>query len=139
MTTIAALNDKYADIFKLQNLAFFVDALSPLQATLPSLKKFIQYANTQRNEVEAKYILWMVTYEFPSLSDLATRLEGIGNRVREEELALYVRRKDVLTVVKELDQKKLDASVSSLRKRLDKHCDSSDEKVGRITCYVIHI
>ena len=126
LNDMAQQNDKYANIFKLQNLKYFIDFLTPLQSSIMSLKKFINYSTIQKLEIESKYVLWMVTYEFPSLSDLAIRMEGIGGRVREEELSLYIRRKDVLTVVKELDAKKLDLSVSELRKRLQKHCDSTD-------------
>jgi hypothetical protein len=81
----------------------------------------VQFAAIQRQEAESKYVNWMVAYEFPSLSALASRMDGIGSRVREEELALYVRRNDVMTVIKELDLKKVEESVSTMRKRLDKH------------------
>lgn len=125
--TISQQNEKYADIFKLQNYAFFEETLVNAQETFTSLKAFIDDAVEGRIENENKYILWMVTYEFPSLANLANRLEGVGRRVREEELALYIRRKDVLNVVRDLDIKKLESSVSTMRKRLEKHCDSSED------------
>merc|ERR1719231_1829691 len=74
-----------------------------------------------------KYIQWMVSYEFPALSDLALRMDGIANRVHGEELSLYIRRKDVVNVVKELDLKTVESSVSVLRKRLEKHFNSDYE------------
>ena len=90
ISVFASQNDKYADVIKLQNFYYFEHSLKDLST--PSISKFAKFAAQQREEAEARYILWMVTYEFPSLSDLATRMEGVGSRVREEELALYIRR-----------------------------------------------
>jgi len=129
LTNISNQNIKYSDIFKLKNLCYYEVTLTNIsQSTIPSLKKFISYVISQRIEVESRYIVWMVSYEFPSLSDLAVRLEGVGNRVREEELALYIRRKDVQNVVKELDLKTLESSITTMRKRLEKHCDNTDDQ-----------
>lgn len=69
----------------------------------------------------------MVLYTFPMLAALAKNMEGVGSRVSDEQLALYVRRKDVIAVIKELDIIHLDQSVLAMRKRLDKHCISSDQ------------
>lgn len=71
----------------------------------------------------------MVEYELPSLASLATRLEGVGSRVGAEELSLYIRRKDVLAVMKELEQKSVETVISTLRKRLEKHFKSEFDEV----------
>lgn len=42
---------------------------------------------------------------------------------------VFFRRKDVMTVVTELEPSRLEESISSMRKRLDKHCSSGDEEV----------
>jgi hypothetical protein len=55
-------------------------------------------------------------------------MEGVGNRVREEELALYVRRKDVVSVVKELDSKTLENSIGKMYQRLEKHFSSAEDQ-----------
>ena len=52
---------------------------------------------------------------------------AVGARVREEELSLYVRRKDVITVAKELDQKKLSESVGNIVQRLTKHFANKED------------
>ena len=90
VNSIAAINDKYSDIVKVQNFGFFALSIGPLRVS--SLEKFVTYASQQRKECETRYVLWMVSYAFPALSVLAARMDGVGNRVREEELALYVRR-----------------------------------------------
>ena len=90
VSAVAALNDKYSDIVKVQNFGFFALSVGPLKQS--SLEKFVGYAGQQKKESEGKYVLWMVSYAFPALSILAARMDGVGSRVREEELALYVRR-----------------------------------------------
>ena len=90
ISSVAALNDKYSDIVKVQNFGFFALSVGPLKQS--SLEKFVGYAGQQKKESEGKYVLWMVSYAFPALSMLAARMDGVGSRVREEELALYVRR-----------------------------------------------
>lgn len=49
--------------------------------------------------------------------------------MNEEELSLYIRRKDVLNVVKELELKTLEGMVSTMRKRLIKHFRSDFDLV----------
>eukprot|EP00981_Chlorochromonas_danica_P009700 scaffold2799_cov159-Ochromonas_danica.AAC.17 len=75
----------------------------------------------QVHDSMVRYLHWMVEYEFPSLSALASRIEGVSNKVSDEELSLYIRRKDVLNVVKELEARTIDNMVSNLRKRVEKH------------------
>ena len=122
---VAALNDKYADIVRVQNFGFFALAVGPLG--VPALEKFVTVAAQQRRDAEARYVLWMVSYSFPQLSALMARMDSVGTRVREDELALYVRRKDVVSVVKELDDRHLADSVGKMYKRLEKHCLSADD------------
>lgn len=124
---VASSNEKYAEVVKMHNFGFFEETVGPLN--IPFLQKFVTYAAQQRKEAEAKYIQWMISYEFPELSALAARMEGVGARVKPEELALYVRRKDVLHVIQLLDAKKVDAGVASMRGRLEKHCDASEPQV----------
>ena len=90
ISNFANQNDKYSDVIKLQNFCFFEESLK--HVNISALSKFVKFAAQQREDAEAKYSLWMVSYEFPSLSNLAKRMEGVGSRVREEELALYIRR-----------------------------------------------
>ena len=90
VSSVAAINEKYSDIVKVQNFGFFALSVGALKQ--PSLEKFVAYAGQQKKESESNYVLWMVSYAFPALSVLAARMDGVGNRVREEELALYVRR-----------------------------------------------
>jgi hypothetical protein len=122
---VAALNDKYADVVRVQNFGFFALAVGPLG--VPALEKFVTVAGQQRRDAEARYVLWMVSYSFPQLSALMARMDSVGTRVREEELALYVRRKDVVSVVKELDGRHLADSIGKMYKRLEKHCLSTDD------------
>ena len=124
---VASSNEKYAEVVKMHNFGFFEEAIGPLN--IPFLEKFVAYAGQQRKEAEARYVRWMISYEFPELSALAARMEGVGARVKPEELALYVRRKDVLHVIQLLDAKKVEAGVASMRSRLEKHCDASEPQV----------
>jgi effector-binding domain-containing protein len=81
----------------------------------------------------------MVSYAFPALSVLASRMEGVGNRVREEELALYVRRKDVVSVVKELDSKTLENSIGKMYQRLEKHFSSAEDQDLDLVCVCVSL
>jgi hypothetical protein len=128
LTTVANQNEKYADKIKITNLGYFLLVIAPLQ--LEILEGFVASATTQREEAMRRYINWMVQYEFPSLSALAIRLDGVGKKVNEEELSLYIRRKDVLNVVKEVELKTLESMVSTMYKRLLKHFRSEFDVVS---------
>ena len=67
-------NEKYGDIVVLNNFYFIEQTLSV--EMFPTLSEFLKYASERVMESEAKYVLWMVTYELSSLAELATRLEG---------------------------------------------------------------
>jgi len=124
---IASLNEKYSDVVKIHNFTFFVESMKQLD--LPFLDTYMTTASRERMESGEKYIKWMVAYEFANLADLVTRMEGVGSRVREEELGLYVRRKDVQVVAKELDQHKfVDNGIKNMKKRLQKHFNAVDYK-----------
>lgn len=92
LINVAQQNEKYTNVFKLHHFAYFVTCLQPIASVFPGLNSFIETTKIHLAETESKYILWMITYELSSLASLATRMEGIGTRVREEELALYIRR-----------------------------------------------
>jgi hypothetical protein len=111
---------------KLVNLSFFHASVTELNVTC--LQQFVIYADQQIQESSVRYVNWMVEYELPSLSALALRIDGIGKKVDNEDLSLYIRRKDVLSVIKELDSKSLDALVSSLAKRIEKHFKSDNNQ-----------
>ncbi len=129
LTATAKLSDKYADKLRITNFTFFECALRPFG--IAALDTFVEYAAQQRQEGMARYVNWMVAYEFPALSALAVRMDGVGHRVNEEELSLYIRRKDVLNVVKEVEVvRTLEASVSTMRKRLEKHFLSEYDSVS---------
>ena len=108
INSVAILNEKYSDIVKVQNFGFFALSIGPLKQG--SLEKFVSYAAQQKRESESKYVLWMVSYAFPALSVLAARMDGVGNRVREEELALYVRRYVLIEYIMQHVEKLLEAS-----------------------------
>jgi hypothetical protein len=128
LTTVSKSNEKYVDKVKLTNLVYFHLSLSELN--VPCLQQFITYAQQQIQETSVRYINWMVEYEFPSLSALAVRIDGIGKKVNDEDLSLYIRRKDVLSVIKELENKTLDSLVSSLSKRIEKHFKCETDSVS---------
>jgi hypothetical protein len=102
------------------------------QLSLQTLSPFLNYSLQQVSECSQRYLHWMIEYEFSSLSALATRLEGVGSRVSDEELSLYIRRKDVLNVIKELESKTLETMVVNLKKRLEKHFRSEFDSAVRL-------
>jgi hypothetical protein len=122
LNTFARQSDKYTEKIKITNLTFF--RLSMTAFDVPVLESFVTSAVQQVEEAVVKYINWMVQYEFPALSALARRMDGVGSRVNDEELSVYIRRKDVLNVIKELEHKTIDVVVTNLRKRLEKHYKS---------------
>ena len=123
---ISSLNEKYSDTVKIRNFTFFVESMKQLD--LPFLDTYMTTASRERMECGESYVKWMVSYEFEHLADLVTRMDGVGSRVREEELGLYVRRKDVLTVAKELDPYKVESGIKNMKKRLQKHFNAVDYK-----------
>jgi hypothetical protein len=136
LNTFARQHDKYTEKIKITNLTFF--RLSVSRFDVPVLQSFITSAAQQVDEATVAYVNWMVEYEFPSLSALATRMDGVGNRVADEELSVYIRRKDVLNVIKELEHKTMGAVVTNLRKRLEKHYKSEFDGVrgsSRFGCF----
>jgi len=104
------------------------------------LESFVSNATQVRQESMVKYVNWMVAYEFPALSALAIRLDGVGKKVHDEELSLYIRRKDVLNVVKELELKSLENMVITMRKRLLKHFKSDMDVVSfKKATFLFHV
>ncbi len=130
LATISKQNEKYTDKVKIVNLVFFQMTIPAMN--VPILQSFVTYVNQQIQESMVKYVQWMVEYEFPSLSALAIRLDGVGKKVSDEDLSLYIRRKDVLNVIKELESKTLDSMVSNLAKRLEKHFKSEFDVVSEL-------
>ena len=128
LTVVANQSDKHADKMKITNYGYFVMVIAPMEIEV--LESFVNNATQQRQEAMLRYVNWMVQYEFPELAALSVRLDGLGKRVNEEELSLYIRRKDVLNVVKELDLKTLEGMVSTMRKRLVKHFKSDFDVVS---------
>jgi len=122
LSLAAKQSDKYTDKIKMTNFGYFEVSVGSLDE--PVLKNFVSNASQQKQEATIKYVNWMVSYEFPALSALAARMDGVGSKVHGEELSLYIRRKDVMTVVEELDAKTLEANIHTLRKRLAKHFKS---------------
>jgi hypothetical protein len=139
LNTFARQNEKYTDKIKIANLSFF--RLSMSRWSVSVLQSFLASATQQIEDSTIRYINWMVEYEFPALSALAIRMDGVGNRVSDEGLSVYIRRKDVLNVIKELEQKAIDVVINNLRKRLEKHFQSEFDLVSyismRLYCYVI--
>ncbi len=131
LNAISKLNEKYVDKVKLTNLVYFHLSLSELN--VPCLQQFIVYSQQQIQDASVKYINWMVDYEFPSLSALAVRIDGIGKKVSDEDLSLYIRRKDVLSVIKELENKTLDSLVTNLSKRIEKHFKCESDSVRKLS------
>ena len=127
VSATAKQSDKYADKVRLVNFGYFVHSVKPRKVAV--LDRFVASASLQYDKALAKYQSWMVAYEFPSLASLAMRLDGIGKRVNDEELSLYIRRKDIKSVIKELELKCLEQKVSTMRKRLEKHFSSDFDSV----------
>jgi len=127
ISAAAKQNEKYTDKLRLVNFGYFIHSVKPRKVAV--LGPFLVGASSQYDDALSKYQNWMVTYEFPSLASLALRLDGIGKRVNDEELSLYIRRKDITNVIKELEMKSLEQKVGTLRKRLEKHFASDFDMV----------
>lgn len=141
LTFVTKQSEKYCDKLKYMNFEYFIQSTSAFEE--PLLANFINVATQQVSDARSKYIQWMVQYEFPQLSQLAIRMDGVSvnSKVNEEELSLYIRRKDVLNVIKELELKTLETSVVTLRKRLDKHMKSDFDVVRSVGVWstIVHL
>lgn len=128
ISAAAKQSDKYIDKLRVVNFGYFIHSVKPRRVAV--LDPFLSEASSQYDDALSKYQTWMVTYEFPSLASLAVRLDGIGKRVSDDELSLYIRRKDITNVIKEVEQmKSLELKVGALRKRLEKHFASDFDAV----------
>ena len=67
----------------------------------------------------------MCEYEFPILATLSRRLNSISEAVDDEEISLYIKRKDVLSASHEIDGNKFDDRLSAIRQRVLKHFSSA--------------
>jgi hypothetical protein len=134
LNSIANANEKYTEKMKIANLGYFIIAIPALDVEV--MDPVVVSATQQYQEAMLKYVNWMVEYEFPALSALAVRLDGVGKRVNEEELSLYIRRKDVLNVVKELELRTLEGMVTTMRRRLLKHFKSEFDAVRKDQLFV---
>ena len=83
-------NEKYSTIFKMHNYGLLVNAFRTLDGE--HLTSFATTASEDFKLAMEQYIDWNVTNSFPALAAVAKRIEGAGSRVKQEELALYVRR-----------------------------------------------
>ena len=68
----------------------------------------------------------MISYEFQSFSVLSARIASIGKRVKQDELALYVRRHDISAVLVDLDARKVDSAIKVMHSRVEKHFGASE-------------
>ena len=143
--TIAGGNAKYKDMVLLHNYGFIEDALSSLvnihntlsesaeedvHGQLHCLAPFVIFASKQRCASEARYIAWMIEYEFPALYNMSLKMEGLGESIKLEELALYVRRTDITTLVSSLTVKFWENGIITLKTRLEKHMGSDSGTSG---------
>ena len=142
-TTVSEQNSKYKDIVLIHNFSYFTATIESfindksswggstgVHMTLRNLQPFLVFASDERDAAEERYIRWMIQYEFSALSSIYSRMEGLGERVKMEELALYVRRKDVIVVVNELDAKKMENGISNMRHRMKKHVSNDSEEMS---------
>ena len=138
LEAVVASNDKYADVARISNISFLVEALdirgvrpqtthhtdgtkaSPSGPSFdfevlcsrsipPSINSFLSLLHELLNSSQQNYIMWMISYEFPGVSLLIERMNSVGARINKNELALFVRRKDVVQLAKDLEPKAVDA------------------------------
>lgn len=153
----AASLPKYKDVLLLHNYGFFMETMGNRRTVGTVFDKYVSLAIVNKASAEERYVSWMISYEFPTMSSLADRIASIRGRVQNDELALYVPRysvivtlckpllyrlmllfccrKDVVKVFKDIDGKVLGASLVLMRKRLEKHCGATQEgKVITVAC-----
>jgi len=122
----AVLNTKYADVIRIANLSFIEHFLASKVSQSETLRTYLKRTSQMKEEASLRYVDWMIAYEFPQFANLCARITEVREQVRSDELALYVRRHDVATVVTETDTRKVDAAVKEMFKRLEKHFGATD-------------
>ena len=90
------------------------------------VQSFVDLINMLRAGSEERYVHWMIAYELPGFAALADRMKSVGKRVSKDEMALFVRRQEVMKVAKDLEPKAFEAAVLSIRRRLAKHFKSPE-------------
>ena len=102
---------------------------SQASALCNALTPLVDQVAQLREDAETRYVRNMLAYKFPELASIAEKIEnvGLGDRVRMEELALYVRRRDVLAVVQSMDKKSLENGISEMGSRMKRHLFSASD------------
>lgn len=151
------MNEKYRDAILIQNLAFLEVTINSRSASssFPALASLLEESSQKLFEAEKNYLDWMIEYEMPSFWSLSKKIDGVEKRANREELSIYVRRyverlsfkscnnnvaniltithrQDVIKVMSGLSAKSVEASISVMRKRLDKHFGSSEASVRKL-------
>lgn len=126
LTAVTEANPKHTDVILIHNYAFFVETMG--NRGVRSLNKYVSVCALQRVEAETRYINWMISYECPGMSNLFDRIGGVSGRVNKEELGLYVPRKEVVAVFKDLNAKSFHSNIVNMYKRLAKHCSSNESR-----------
>jgi hypothetical protein len=89
---MVALNEKYADVAKIQNYTFFIETMKI--RNIPIFEPFLQQAIQIKTDALQRYLEWMLTYEFPILMDIGSKVELANSKIGRESggLELYVKR-----------------------------------------------
>lgn len=128
---VAKTNVKYADVIRMSNLSFLEECFLARVKQSEALRIHLKQTAAQRKQAATRYVDWMIEYEFERFAGLSRRIASLGKAVRDDELALYVRRHEIVQVAGELDMGSVETGVREMGKRLNKHFGSADlDKLG---------
>ena len=131
-TNVINQNQKYADVIRITNYSFLLDAFQEIKSTQkipPSIDAHLHSMREHLDESRIRYVKWMVTYEFPRLTSIDDRLNGVlsgSYHGSSPDLGLFTSREEIASLSvgdSELTTKSLQFKLKAMKKRFEKHFD----------------
>ncbi|CAM9396300.1 unnamed protein product [Discosporangium mesarthrocarpum] len=127
---VAHGNPKYADIVRLENYHFFSSSLKLLKV-VPSIGDHITQAEAQEELATARYLEWLVGYQFPQLTHFFARVEDLISSVGVANVAYQEPRRNLeASVRKHCDLKSISEGLKSTHQRMVKHLSKEGHLLG---------
>ncbi|XP_074271072.1 exocyst complex component SEC3A isoform X2 [Silene latifolia] len=124
---IAQTDQRYADVFLLENYAAFQNSLYDLANVVPTLAKFYHQASESYEQACTRHISMIIYYQFERLFQFARKIEDLMYTITPEEIPFQMglSKMDLRKVLK-ASLSGVDKSIQSMYKKLQKNLTSEE-------------
>ncbi|KAH9620650.1 hypothetical protein KSS87_006371 [Heliosperma pusillum] len=124
---IAQTDQRYADVFLLENYAAFQNSLYDLANVVPTLAKFYHQASESYEQACTRHISMIIYYQFERLFQFARKIEDLMYTITPEEIAFQMglTKTDLRKVLK-ASLSGVEKSVQAMYKKLQKNLTSEE-------------